>query len=251
MNMASVRDQLDIWEALTRNITAADVLAMYRNPYRFQLEFSAYLNQLGGVGAERSPLEVCELGCEFGVTSLLLSPTRYRKHCLDLNAHVLAVLKEAGIALGQDLLLHRQDMFHTAFPDGFFDLVFNNGVLEHYSVAERTEALKECARIVRPGGKVIIGVPNHFSFPYRFAYSLRRLLHRWPYPPEEKIADFSTELREVDSLSLKRILFFDKEAIYALLPKARYSSIPFRLLDRLLHFQSYLRVIEFDRKGAP
>jgi SAM-dependent methyltransferase len=243
----SARRQQRAWQQRSLDTTGADVVRMYQSPCRFQLEFSSYLNDLGRARCRPGPLRVCEVGCEFGVTSLLLSPLVFRKHCLDLNERALTALRQAAHQLGQDVVVHRQDMFQMAIRDGSFDVVFSNGVLEHYSAAERIRALRECARIARPGGIVIVGVPNHLSLPYRTAYLFRRLTGRWPFPPEERIEDFAVELAHENTLSMGRTMLFDKETIYALLPLSRYSSLPFRLADRYFHFEPYLRVIELDR----
>lgn len=48
-----------------------------------------------------------------------------------------------------------------AFDDGFFDAVISMGVLER--VADDQAALKEMARVLKPGGSLIISVPNRFS----------------------------------------------------------------------------------------
>jgi ubiquinone/menaquinone biosynthesis C-methylase UbiE len=44
------------------------------------------------------------------------------------------------------------------FPDNFFDIVFHNEVLEH--VQDDTLVLKECLRVLKPGGKMIFFTPN-------------------------------------------------------------------------------------------
>ncbi len=44
------------------------------------------------------------------------------------------------------------------FPDNFFDIVFQNEVLEH--VKDDVQTLKECFRVLKPGGKLILFTPN-------------------------------------------------------------------------------------------
>lgn len=45
-----------------------------------------------------------------------------------------------------------------AFADDFFDIVFQNEVLEH--VKDDVQTLTECLRVLKPGGKLIIFTPN-------------------------------------------------------------------------------------------
>jgi len=48
------------------------------------------------------------------------------------------------------------------FADHSFDLVLSYGVVEHFP--ETLLALEEHVRVVKPGGKVIVAIPNRFGF---------------------------------------------------------------------------------------
>lgn len=50
------------------------------------------------------------------------------------------------------------------FPDNYFDIVFNDGVLEHLQNFKK--AFGEMVRITKPGGKIIVAVPNWLCFPH-------------------------------------------------------------------------------------
>lgn len=47
------------------------------------------------------------------------------------------------------------------FPDATFDLVTSFDVLYHLAVADDAAALRECARVLRPGGWLLVRVPAH------------------------------------------------------------------------------------------
>ena len=44
------------------------------------------------------------------------------------------------------------------FPEGFFDVVLSHEVLEH--VEDDRQAMKEACRVLRPGGRLVVFVPN-------------------------------------------------------------------------------------------
>lgn len=62
----------------------------------------------------------------------------------------------------------RMSAEHLDFPDAYFDVVICVDVLEHIRDAEA--AVREMLRVLRPGGKIIVHVPNraqtHVLFPH-------------------------------------------------------------------------------------
>ena len=62
--------------------------------------------------------------------------------------------------------LARADGLLLPFPDGFFDAVLSNGVLEHVGEFEpdkaqrRQDYVSEALRVLRPGGVLLLGHPN-------------------------------------------------------------------------------------------
>ena len=63
----------------------------------------------------------------------------------------------------RDLTLHgvRSDVRALPFPSGSFDAVYSMGTVEHF--ADTDGAVREIFRVVRPGGRVVIGVPNRWD----------------------------------------------------------------------------------------
>lgn len=55
-------------------------------------------------------------------------------------------------------------IFNLSFPDEYFDVVLNEGVIEHFKNYE--DAFKEMYRVTKKGGVIIIGVPNWYNFPH-------------------------------------------------------------------------------------
>jgi SAM-dependent methyltransferase len=53
------------------------------------------------------------------------------------------------------------DVRDLPFRDGSFDAIYSMGTIEHFDETER--AVREMARVLAPGGRAIIGVPNRFD----------------------------------------------------------------------------------------
>jgi len=53
------------------------------------------------------------------------------------------------------------DMRDLQFPDNYFDFIYTMGTIEH--VYDYHVAVREIYRVLKPGGKAIIGVPNRFD----------------------------------------------------------------------------------------
>jgi SAM-dependent methyltransferase len=89
------------------------------------------------------------------------------------------------------------DVRDLPFRDGSFDAVYSMGTIEHFDETER--AVREMARVLKPGGRAIVGVPNRhdpflrpllatalqaiglYGYGYEKSYSrrtLRRMLER-------------------------------------------------------------------------
>jgi ubiquinone/menaquinone biosynthesis C-methylase UbiE len=47
------------------------------------------------------------------------------------------------------------------FRDASFDAIYSIGTIEHFDETER--AVEEMARVLKPGGRAIIGVPNRYD----------------------------------------------------------------------------------------
>ena len=53
------------------------------------------------------------------------------------------------------------DVRALPFQDASFDAVYSMGTIEHFDETER--AVEEIARVLKPGGRAIVGVPNRFD----------------------------------------------------------------------------------------
>jgi SAM-dependent methyltransferase len=94
-----------------------------------------------------------DIGADNGVISLLLRRLGGRWSSADLDERAVASIREL---VGDRV--YRLDGARTPFPERSFDQVVIVDYLEH--IADDRAFARELARIVRPGGDVIINVPH-------------------------------------------------------------------------------------------
>ncbi|HNW94070.1 MAG TPA: class I SAM-dependent methyltransferase [bacterium] len=72
---------------------------------------------------------------------------------------------------------------------GVLDGCFSSGVLEHFPEPEQRAILAEMARVVRPGGSVVLITPYRTQL-FLLGQKLLRALNRWPFGYEEPLRTF-------------------------------------------------------------
>jgi SAM-dependent methyltransferase len=136
---------------------------MVLNPlsYPRYLEYELAFGQLGpldgcrvlDIGSPKLPVLVFarHARCELYATDI-------RDYFIGPTAYFLARM---GLShrLGRDLHLEVQDGRRLSYADGAFDRVFSISVLEHIPDDGDTQAMREIARVLRPGGLATITVP--------------------------------------------------------------------------------------------
>ncbi len=80
---------------------------------------------------------------------------------LDLSRVVAERARRNAVAAGHPLRLLRADIRELPFPTGSFDAVYTMGTIEH--IDEYRDSLREIQRVLRPGGRAIVGVPHKWN----------------------------------------------------------------------------------------
>jgi predicted SAM-dependent methyltransferase len=133
-------------------------------------------------------------------------------------------------------------------PKDSFDLTFNAGVLEHFTFEERQKALREMSRVTKPGGCVLVAIPNHFSKPYRYGYDYLHSKGKWPYPEEFAIYDFAEESKGIPELTDSERLVLSPKTPFSFL--RRHQRIFFRLCGLFKKNEGYLTVLIFKKNSS-
>jgi SAM-dependent methyltransferase len=103
---------------------------------------------------------------------------------LDASREVVARAQSNARHEGHALTLLRADIRELPFADSSFDLLYTMGTIEH--VAEYEQAVREIARVLRPGGRAIVGVPYKWDVGLRpLLVAALEALGRYPYSPEK------------------------------------------------------------------
>ena len=119
------------------------------------------------VRRDREPAVGLDLGCGDGTNLHWLHGHFSRLYGSDYN--MLRLLRAAK--LGIDARLFMADICDYPAEDDCFDGIFFNHVLEH--IPDDAAALGEVRRILKPGGLLILGVPNEGAAFWQLAYRLQ------------------------------------------------------------------------------
>jgi ubiquinone/menaquinone biosynthesis C-methylase UbiE len=110
----------------------------------------------GPVGGRRA----LEVGAGSGRDSVGLAERGATAVMLDYSMASLAVARDVARRSGVQPLLVRADALAMPFRDGTFDIVFHQGLLEHFR--DPMPLLVENVRVLRPDALLLVDVPQRF-----------------------------------------------------------------------------------------
>ncbi len=157
---------LEHWESYWKG--HADLEATYSTGGRLAREILAD----GPVAGRR----VLEVGAGSGRDLLELARAGSVGVVLDYSPASLELVRRQARAQGLPVLLVRADALRMPFRDAAFDVVFHQGLLEHFR--DPRPLLLENARVAARGGRVIVDVPQTFH-PYTLLKQILIALDRW------------------------------------------------------------------------
>lgn len=196
-----------------------------------------YASLLDGFAQKLGPRAcVLEAGCGTGESLAVFQ---------DATPFGLDFSKEAcGLASGQQRsVIVCGDDRKMPFKDGSFDLVYNSGVLEHFPEHESAEMAREMLRVTKPGGCVMIILPNRFCLWYRVYRAVTKLLGMWEFGYERPYSVRTIrKLAQDGGLKVEKV--FGVQAMVALATNNQeFVSLPTRKklvkLDRWFPFKQY------------
>ena len=166
---------------------APEVLAAWRASELGRLtearEVELVFEVLGDVSGKR----LLDVGCGDGSYVIEAARRGALATGIDIVAPMLAAAQTRSAAAGVEVALQRADVRALPFEDASFDVVLAVTVL---CFVEAEPVLREMARVVRPGGRVVLADLGAYSL-----WALRRKVRGWRGDPFWRSVHFSTPRR--------------------------------------------------------
>lgn len=106
--------------------------------------------------APTSTARVLDVGCGSGVLLARMKSLGWEVQGVEVDPGGVAGARARGVSV------HQGQLTDAKFPNNHFDAVHSAHVIEH--VYDPVALLRECFRILKPGGKLVILTPNTDSF---------------------------------------------------------------------------------------
>ncbi|MBI4397744.1 MAG: class I SAM-dependent methyltransferase [Candidatus Omnitrophica bacterium] len=176
-------------------------------------------------------LKVIEIGAGRGTCSLLMSLQGAHATLLDNNPWALERAKEFFAQWNCAFTPVLQDAFSPP-PElaGQFDVAMSYGFTEHFRYPERFKIYESHLELLRPGGLLIVSVPNAAFIPYRIGKFMLEKMNRWMLGLE--IPYFRGELADIS----RKLDLYDAKVIGS---GVIGDTLNFWLTQRLLHAPRY------------
>lgn len=165
-------DIVTVWDKMAKNYASIEVTAPDH-----QAALRVILDRTGDPKGKW----FCEVGCGSGIYSAYLAQLGGRVTLVDLSMKALAFAGSYFKKLGLQAQFCCQNGLQLGLRSDVFDVVWNAGVIEHFTDEGKVILMQEMWRVTRPGGMVLILVPNRWDLPYTFYKFITERRGNWPY----------------------------------------------------------------------
>jgi ubiquinone/menaquinone biosynthesis C-methylase UbiE len=164
--------------------------------------FRSIRNRVLGVvdhGSSKRVLYVADIGCGAGTQSLIWAEMGHKVYGLEVNEPLLELARGRSAEAGYSIDFQLGSATNLPWPDESLDICLMIELLEH--VAEWEACLRECARVLRPNGVLVLITSNklcpvqrEFNLPLYSWYpkSMKRYLERLAMTTRPDLANYAT-----------------------------------------------------------
>jgi 2-polyprenyl-3-methyl-5-hydroxy-6-metoxy-1,4-benzoquinol methylase len=160
------------WDSHYKHLTEDTAFGPGSDLYR-QYEY-----YLGLIGAPATDAHIVDLGCSVGHFLQVWHDRGFRHlHGVDMDGKSVAIARQRR----PEVTFHDQNLMDwLAGNHQQYDVISLLSILEHLSAADGISVLRQLAKIVRPGGRIFVKVPNAGTI-YANHWQSDDYTHRTPY----------------------------------------------------------------------
>lgn len=115
-----------------------------------------------------------DIGCNWGRWCIAASAAGFEPIGIDPSYEAVHAARAVAHQLGVEARFVVADACHLPFPTASFDFVFSYSVLQHLPREQVRASLRAIARVLRPGGRSMIQMPNRWGLRSIYHQARRR-----------------------------------------------------------------------------
>ncbi len=165
--MTTLHEHSESTEAATDKQTVQDVYEQLAAEYDERIPGAGHADDMFTDSEMRflmskidSGTKVLDMGCGTGRFTIPLAVSGARMTGLDLTSAMLDQARAKAEDAQVRIEFHQGDMAALPFPDNSFDVVTSMLALMHIPLPDRQSVFSEVARVLKPGGRMLLCVKN-------------------------------------------------------------------------------------------